>query len=44
MAKIEECLKIGDKYYLNTDVQKVLEVRITSIIPEDLPGEESVVE
>jgi len=39
MAKIEECLKVGDKYYLATDVQKVLEVRIGAVIPEDLPAE-----
>ena len=36
MVLLNECLKVGDKYYLNTEVQKVLEVRINSVIPEDL--------
>jgi len=31
-----ECLKIGDKYYLLTDVQSVLDNRIKDVIPEDL--------
>ena len=32
----EDCLQIGDKYYTFEDVQKVLEVRISSVVPEDL--------
>ena len=36
MVKIEDCIKIGDKYYLNTDVQGILEARIKSVVPEDL--------
>ena len=36
MVLIEECLKVGDKYYLATDVQKVFEGRIDEVVPEDL--------
>ena len=35
MVKINDCLKVGEKYYLSTDVQKILEDRIEEIIPED---------
>lgn len=31
-----EVIQIGDKYYLNSDVQSVLEVRIQSVNPEDI--------
>ena len=34
--EVSEVIQIGDKYYLNTDVQSVLEVRIESISPEDI--------
>ncbi len=37
MALQSDCIKIGDKYYLLTDVQKVLDQRIADVIPEDLP-------
>lgn len=37
MALQSECLKVGDKYYLLSDVQKVLDQRIEAVIPEDLP-------
>jgi len=32
----DEIIKIGDKYYLNTDVQKVLEVRINPIAETEI--------
>jgi len=31
MYSVEEVIKVGDKYYLAVDVQKVLEVRINSL-------------
>lgn len=36
-----EVIQIGDKYYLNKDVQSVLEVRINSIDVEYIIVEES---
>jgi len=44
MAKLEECIKIGDKFYLNTDVHKVLEARIKEVtIDEVVVEDEDVV-
>lgn len=36
MIPITDVIKIGEKYYLNTDVQKVLEARIQSIPEEQI--------
>ena len=33
---MNECVMIGDKYYLKEDVYKVLETRITAVIPDDI--------
>ena len=38
---VSEVIQIGGKYYLNKDVQSVLEVRINSIDVEDIIVEES---
>jgi hypothetical protein len=32
----DEVIKIGNKYYLATDVQSVLDQRITSISPDEI--------
>ena len=37
----EKYIKVGTKYYLATDVQEVLEVRIKSVVPEELKDESS---
>jgi len=34
-AKKKDCLKIGDKYYLITNIQKILEDRIEQMLVED---------
>jgi len=34
--KLEQCFKIGDKYYPISEVQKIFDTRIESVIPEDL--------
>jgi hypothetical protein len=39
MVTKNECIQIGDKYYLFSDVQSVLEVRIKSVVPEDINEE-----
>jgi len=36
MVKVNECLKLGDEYFLATDVAKTLKPRINAVIPEDL--------
>ena len=36
MVQESEVMKIGDKYYLNTDIQKVFEGRIPSIPEEEI--------
>ena len=36
MTKVNECMKIGNKYFLASDVEKVLVPRIRSVIPEDI--------
>ena len=41
MVKQSDVIQIGDKYYLNKDVQSVLEVRIQSVDVEDIIMEES---
>lgn len=35
MALKEDCMKIGEKYYLNSDIQKIFDSRIKNIIPEE---------
>ena len=42
--EVSEVIQIGDKYYLNKDVQSVLEVRIQSVDVEDIILEEEVLE
>ena len=44
MVKASEVIQIGDKYYLNKDVQSVLEVRISAIPFEEIETEEVVEE
>jgi len=39
MTLLEDCVKIGDKYYVATDVQKIFDSRISDVVPEDLPVE-----
>ena len=36
MVLLSECLKLGDEYFLATDVAKTLKPRISTVIPEDL--------
>ena len=36
MVLKSDCLQVKDKYYLLTDVQKVFEVRIKDVTPEDI--------
>jgi hypothetical protein len=36
MVKEEDCIKIGDKYYLKEDVYTIFESRIPEQFPEDL--------
>jgi hypothetical protein len=35
MVTIEECVKIGDKYYLKEDVYSIFEPRIPEQFPEE---------
>jgi hypothetical protein len=35
MVSVNDCIKIGNKYYLNSDVQKILDDRIESVEVED---------
>jgi len=35
MVKLDECIKIGDKYYLKEDVYKIFDDRMQSVVPED---------
>jgi hypothetical protein len=37
MVLIEDCVLIGDRYYLKEDVYKVFDTRIEHVLPEDLP-------
>jgi hypothetical protein len=36
MVLKEECVLIGDRYYLKSDVYLVLEARIDAVVPEDV--------
>jgi hypothetical protein len=36
MVLIEQCVKIGDKYYLKEDVYTIFEPRIPEQFPDDL--------
>ncbi len=36
MVLKEECTKIGDSYYLNTDIQAMFDKRFNKVVPEDL--------
>lgn len=38
MVSVEDTLKVGDKYYLATDVQQILEQRIEPLSIEDIEG------
>ena len=39
MVNIDDVIKIGDKYYLISDVQKQLDVRVGSYSEEDISGD-----
>jgi hypothetical protein len=39
MIPIDQVVKIGEKYYLATDVQSVLDQRIKAISPEEIEQE-----
>jgi hypothetical protein len=40
MVLKEDCLQVGDKYYLAEDVQRVFEARIPEVTPEDINPEQ----
>jgi hypothetical protein len=36
MVLINECVKIGDKYYLKSEVYKIIEARTDEVFPDDV--------